>query len=334
MPNKIFSTAAKIIVLLTLFLLIITLFFNYFSFELAKENLIETYKQIKLDQMNGMSARLQGVIERPLVMLLTISNLNKNDYMGQHLDYASQLFMEVDFSKEITYVDEGGISEFAYPYAEGKIGINYSDEPFFKESKEQTNYFIRQAYSPMGQEIWISVPVFKDDKNCSNCRFDGVLFARLDLDKLLDTVLGPMNSGKSPDYLVLIDNNGRILYHLDKDLQGKNFSDVIDKNTYPELWGIYNETSHNDEGSGEYSYITHKKGRYVAEKDLRKFTVYTSVYIDGMRWVLWDVSPTKEMDQISGIDQIKSVLYFDIFMMFILFAILISVIMLAWKKDL
>lgn len=334
--DAMFHRVVKINLAIVAFLIIITIFFNYFSYGIIHGKLMDNYREMKLDEVRQLSDRIERVIQRSMQMLEQIAALNSNGEAMKNLDHDLKLYLEVDFVKEVLYADKNGAVAYVYSYSEGIeeiTGANVSEEQYFVEAKKRGSRYISRNYAGNESEVLLSAPIFRNNTGCLNCIFDGVIMARLNLDNILNVVLGPINNGKSPDYVVLFDSDGTVLYHIDLWQTGINFSNSFDKEKYPELWKLYNETLYNEEGDGEYVFA-HKKGKYSAIQDLRKSAVYTSFEIGDMRWILWSITPIQEMSEISGIENLKLLLYFNVFIVFIVSLVIFGGLLLACRADL
>lgn len=328
MENRLFLSIVKVSVLVMLFLIAITAFFNYFSYMLAKENLVDSYKTIKMDQMRELAARLERDVARPLEMLIKLAGHTNECETQECRNLTSRIYLEADYAKDITYIDRKGIVEFAYPEDQGVIGSDVSGEDYFRLPMETNRHSITLWKNSGNMEIVISAPLFGRDGS-----LDGVVSSRLDLEKMLDVVLGSVNSGKNPDYVMLDDDRWNILYHMDKSLIGLNFGEVVGREKYPELWKLHNESLYNEEGGGFCTYESHKKGEYAGEKDVMKLAIYTSVHINGQRWILWDMTPIDEMDSLSGLAQVRLAFYFNVFMLIALLAVSAAIFFLMGKTH-
>lgn len=334
--DAMFHRVIKINLAIVAFLIIITIFFNYFSYEIIQGKIVDNYMEMKLEEVRQLSDRINGVVQRPMEMLEQMAALNSNNGAMKNMDHDLKLYPEVDFVKEVLYADKNGAVVSVYPSSEnmGEItGANVSGEQYFAEAKKRGSRYISGEYNSNESKVLLSVPIFRNNTGCFNCIFDGVIMARLNLDDILDVVLGSINNGDSPNYVALFDSDGTVLYHIDPWRAGINFSDSIDKEKYPELWELYNETHYNREGHGEYVFV-HKKDKYSAVQDLRKSAVYTSLEIGDMRWILWSIIPVDDIEEISGMSNLRMLLYFNIFIVFIVALALIAGFWLVCRAEL
>lgn len=332
---KICMKVGKITVFLILFLVIVTIFFNYFSYSVAREKLIEGYIDMVSIELKEKSYLLRKMIDDPMKALASRSQLSRNgDNFREYLNTSMRIYIASRHGlvKEVTYLNKDGISELVLPHSEEKLNVNYADELFFKEIKEGKTHLTKDIDIDGRKEIIISVPLLIQQGNDDYNSFNGVLFARLDTGNIFDIALGQVNSRRTPEYAVVLDSDGTALYHLNEDFVGKNYKEVIDEEKYPEMRQAVNRSLQGEEGYGEYTFYSHKKGVYANQTEIRKLVVYMPMQTDGIKWSIWTVIPMKELENLSGLGQLKTLLYFNAFMVLLLFVIIASYFFLLCRR--
>ncbi len=127
----------------------------------------------------------------------------------------------------------------------------------------------------------------------------GLLFARLDISRLVTSVTRPIRSGKT-GYAWVIDENGMFLYHPDKEFIGESAFEVREKRmpyvSFAQINRIMKEQMfRGEEGTGVYESGWHRG----AEGQMSKLIAFTPVKTEALTaenvWSVAVVAPIKEV---------------------------------------
>ncbi|MCX6707761.1 MAG: cache domain-containing protein [Candidatus Woesearchaeota archaeon] len=320
--------AVKIILCFAVFLLIVTALFNYFSYSLVKERLMESYAELRENEIKELSFSISQAIDEPILAMSRRGMVYDIDKCDKELNLSLRTLKYgmngvVD---DVIYINEKGMAEVVIPYSENKLDLNYSNEPFFMELKNGEIRFIRDYVNNGSIKLIIAVPVLlAKECNPNGSNFKGVIVSTLDMSNIFDLVLGHFNSEKTPDYVAVLNSEGNILYHINNDYIGKSYSEVVDKAVYPAAWDVINKSLEGGEGYGVYAFYSHKKGIYEQQQNVTKIMAYGPMSIKDLRWTMQIILPLNELVDYSGVSYI---LYLTLFNLFIVLIIIISFVIL------
>ena len=324
----------KITIFMAFFLLVIALFFNYFSYEIAKSRLIEGYSGVRTNDLRSRPYMMQNIIEGQIDVFRA---KYPSRYDGQEFKSSLNELMQPHgdtnsgFVKGILYINEEGISELSTDVSWEGAGEDYSGELFFYELKAGKPIFIQDGGKAGGREIIFSVPVLADDGSSGSASFKGAFLVRLDAEKIFDLVLGPINSKKTPEIAAVLNNDGVLIYHHDKKLVGINYKDYVIEKGIPSSIQLMNSSLEGKEGYGTYSY-PHSKGEYIGKGNVKKVVVYAPMDLGEIRWSLWVTIPVEELEKYSGFSQVMMLILFNMFMIIVFFAIIVSTFFLLCSR--
>lgn len=318
------SKAVKMIICLAVFLLVVTALFNYFSYSLAKERLMESYAELRENEISELSFSVSQALDEPMKALLKRSMIDDVNEYKKELNSSLHVYIggKNGIVKDVMYINESGMAEVLVPYSDDKLILNYSNEPFFTELKGGKTTFTRDYINNGKIELIIAVPVLLA-KECdtSYCDFKGILVSTLDMGNIFDMVLGSLNSGKTPDYAAVLNSEGTMLSHINKSYIGKNYNDGVDKAKYPAAWDILNKSLKGGKGYGVHDFYSLKKGIYEQQSEVDKIIVYGPMGIKDLGWTMNIVLPFNELVSYSGISYL---IYLALFNLFVAFIIIVS----------
>ncbi|MBN1457099.1 MAG: response regulator [Sedimentisphaerales bacterium] len=184
-------------------------------------NIAKSEAQNLEEMFQDLQSKLQMLAKDPRVQksILTYDPVNKpfdpeGDSPGKGL--FEQLATEIN---NIYCLDTKGIVQSRIPYKPNRIGMDLSEKPGIKYVIENQTSYISDIFEvESGYYISVCSPVFKDDN------FIGILGTLIhleDIQQIVDHVITSNNG-----YTWILNDQGNIIYHRNRELIGKNILDI------------------------------------------------------------------------------------------------------------
>lgn len=195
----------------------------------------------------------------------------------------------------LTILDANGMVLHMHPFAEERIGRDYSDKSdvayVLKKHKPHVSEVLVDDRG--NHAIAISEPIFHENE------FVGIIRGTIQLSALYEHLFRPIRISEKA-YAVLVDDKGRFLHHPREDFIGKTLSETLpnEKKDLPDrdwtgLACIMEEPSGGDEGIGIYY------GPLGLDRDdfeeTRQLMAYAPVHAGKRTWEIGVVIPYSEM---------------------------------------
>jgi len=266
---------------------------------------IETY-------FNGVESELAAMAKVPGVKQMTLECL-------ESLEHAYSVFPQKTSTR---LLDSNGVLRFIYPYDDWRkelIGIDYSEERYFREAKETGRIAISRLINNENgdQRIRIAIPIYlanktkaegvavKDDRIAAHTdpnaqesnKFQGVLIGSVDPNTIAEHFIWPIVSGKT-GYAWLVNQHYNFLAHHEEEFLGLNaFAARAAKDrdlSYEAIGQIQKKMLAGEEGVGRYISGWHRKQKGKIEK----LVAYAPVNVSGKLWSVAVCAPLTEVEEI------------------------------------
>ena len=314
----------KMIRFMAVFLLAITLIFNYMNYSLAKENMLNNYAETVLFDLDERIFLIDHLIFNPL-RSQSVSQI-ENVYFQQEIDYEDLdlVMQEYDeaygaIAKNIFYADKEGMIQYAYP--DKTQDDRYETSTIKNVIADLTTRDLKEIKMNDRSELMVIIPVFIYTEKTSDAVQNGAIIVHLNKDDMFNIVFSSINSRSDEGYVSILRPDGEIMYYPQSDFIGKNFRDIITENTHPDLYHAILKSFEGERGFGEYDFIQPTK-TYKNDGDIHKFFVYTPFAVDDFRWVMWYSIPMNEVVERSGLTQLKTMAMFNLAVIIFFFIII------------
>jgi len=309
----------RVVTIVILVLLGVALFLGVLSGREIKKMIKKDFNHQQLALARHMAGTLENnlkVVKRELITLSLSPSIQYVEAVSWPNRMKISLSSISDYGAiRIMLVSADGANSYSINYANAIFmeEKNYAEEDYFKWCKKpenKTRIYISKvnkgivADSDPGLIMTMAMPVYQVSSDEAHpvptYKFAGVLVFVLDAGSLARRLAAPIRSGKT-GYAWIIDEDGKFLYHLEKDFVGENAFEVRkfkDPHISFKRINLIQKTKmlHEDEGIAEYISGWHRG----VKRTMNKLIAYAPVHIGAANairsWSVAVVAPTSEVE--------------------------------------
>ena len=287
-------------ILISIAFISLVIAFAYSIYTESKKSLAEQFSHQQLMLANEVAKGIESFfdeMEEKLELLAFSPDTEplKQDHIAQMKILYEQEKPQVRFLGRIDR--EGNLQYFFSEGVLDKIEKNYSRKAYFIKARETDLSLVSMDYQNTGNpKIVIIVPVASNKKDISaeaspdkGKEFDGIMMLELGLNKLIETFILPIKSGKQ-GYAWLLDEKGILLNHI-------KHPEMINRNIF---------TSNGNCHTCHTSFAIERKmvrgmsgtGKYEVKGSEENFIAYEPIRLKNHLWSVAIVAPASEVEEL------------------------------------
>jgi len=307
------------IVIIAVFLLAIVLFSGWQFMAKVKEVVTDDFNQQQLVLANHAAEQIKQHIQtvRKELILLSLSpsiQYYEKSFLPKRMQIAFSSLKQ-EGAHEIRYLDFTG--QKTYAVSDSRFDILQTDPEdmkyyqWAKESVKRDAILASEVYPlPHGADeqklvIKIAVPVWQvsvdDSHPVATNSFSGVIVIVIDVTSLIEKLTEGIKSGKT-GYAWVIDSNGTFLYHIEKNLIGRNAFEARKEKTPTISFARINEIQKKMMLTGKEGTSWYVSGWHRGtEGTIKKLIAYSPILLSDLAETrIWSVAVVAPVSEVEG----------------------------------